>query len=79
MFTARDLDLMQIEVENQVGKLMEEFVRSFLGERMNDAQITNNLGASGRNDGAEIHMETGRQPVRPSETVQYDQLGNIIS
>ncbi len=78
MITAMEQDLMQLEVENLVGKLMEEYVRNFLGERMNDAQITNNLVANGRNDGTEIHMETGRQPVRPGGEVQYDQLGNII-
>ena len=78
MFTARELDLMQVEVEAQMGKLMEEFVKSFLGERMNDAQITDNLAADGRAYG-EVHMETGRQPVRPGGEVRDDQFGNINS
>ena len=62
MFTARELDIMQIEVEAQVERLMEDFVKSFMGDRY----------------GEETHLDTGRQPVRPGETVQYDQRSDII-
>ncbi len=80
MITARKLDIMQVEVDRQIEKLLEKFVRGHLGERMNDAQITNNqLNVDGRANGTEIHVETGRQPVRPGEEVQYDQRRNIRS
>ena len=66
MITARELDLMQLEVDAQMERLMEEFVKSFLGERMGGINGT-------------VHMENGRQPVRPGGEVQYDQRRDIIS
>lgn len=70
MFTARELDIMQIEVEARLEKLMEEFVKSFMGERMNDAQVAGNLVANGRTDGEETYGGAGRQPVRDSQEVR---------
>ena len=62
MFTAREMDIMQIEVEAQVEKIMEECVRAFMGERPN---------------GEETHLDSGRQPVRPGEEVRDDQRGDF--
>ena len=79
MQTARELDIMQIELDKRMELFLEEFVKGHLGERMNDAQITNDLVANGRDDGTKVHMEAGRQPVRPGGAVQYDQRGDITS
>lgn len=75
MQTARELDLMQVEVESYVEKLMEEYIRTFMGERMTN-EVTDNLVANGRADG-ETHLDRGRQPVRPGGEIQYDQRGDI--
>ena len=77
MITARKLDIMQVELDKRMEKLMEKFLRGHLAERMNDAQITNNLVASGRTDGEEIYGGGGRQPVRDSQEVQRNDQRDI--
>ena len=67
MITARELDIMQVEVDKQFEKLMEKFLREHLGDR------------AGGINGAEIHMENGRRPGRDSGAIQYEQERDIIS
>ena len=47
----RDLDLIQVEVEGYVEKLLEEYTRMWVGDR----------------DGENLYGETGRQPAGDSE------------
>ena len=54
----RDLDLIQVEVEGYVEKLLEEYTRMWVGDREN---------------GENLYGETGRQPVGDSEG-ERDQL-----
>jgi hypothetical protein len=74
MITARELDIMQVELDRRIEKLLEKFVRGHLGERMNNVPIANNqLGASGRNDGEEIYSSTGRHPDQYSGAVRANE------
>jgi hypothetical protein len=57
MFTARELDIMQVEVERQMEKLLEEFVKGFLGNRLG--------GANG-----ELYDEARGQRIQHSQTVR---------
>ncbi len=66
MQTARELDIMQVELDKKMELFLEEFVRGHLGDRM------------GGTNGTEIHMENGRRPGRDSGAVQYDQERDII-
>ena len=77
MFTAREVDIMQIVLEARLEKLMEEFVMSFMGERMNDAQVAGNLVANGRTDGEETYGGAGRQPVQNSGEVRGNEQPDI--
>jgi hypothetical protein len=61
---------MQVELDKRIDKFMEKFLRGHLAERMNDAQITDNLVADGRNDGEETYGGEGRQPVQDSREVR---------
>lgn len=71
MITARKLDIMQVELDKRVEKLLEKFVRGHLAERMNDAQITNSqLGADGRINGEQTYNSTGRYPGQYSGAVR---------
>ena len=71
MQTARELDIVQVELDKKMELFLEEFVRSHLGERINNVPIANNqLGASGRNDGEEAYNNTGRYPVQYSGAVR---------
>ena len=77
MITARKLDIMQVELDKRMEKLMEKFLKGHLGERLNDAQITDNLVADGRTDGEETYGGEGRQPVRDSQEVQRNDQRDI--
>jgi hypothetical protein len=63
----RDLDLIQVEVEGYLEKLLAEYVSMWVGDRENE----NSVG--GIQNGENLYGETGRQPVGDSEG-ERDQL-----
>ncbi len=75
--TAREMDIMQVELDKKMELFLEELVRSHLGERMNNAQITNSLVADGRNNGTETYNSTGRYPGQYSGAVRGNAQPNI--
>ena len=66
MITARELDIMQVELDKRMELFLEELVRGHLGDR------------AGGINGEQIHMENGRRPGRNSGAIQYDQERDII-
>ena len=65
---------MRVELDKKMELFLEEFVRSHLGERMNNVPIANNqLGADGRNDGEETYNSTGRYPGQYSGAVRVNE------
>lgn len=65
MILERDIDLIMVEVESFIAKMIEEYARAHLGERFGEV-----------GDG-KIQRQEGRQPSGYSEEIWRNDLGNI--
>lgn len=67
MLTDRELDLLQVEVQSYIKRLLEEYERTRLGSR----------GEVGYGAAQELPGEGGRRPDLNSEQTQYDDTATI--
>ena len=59
MITERVLDMLQVEVESYIEKLLKEYTIGFMGDRMEAGGLEN----------GDLYDEEGRQPITSSEQI----------
>jgi len=72
MLSERDLDLIQVELDNYLMKIVEEYYRGWLGDRAG-------LPVEVEEDGNEIYGQEGRQVIPDSGQVRGNDQGYITS
>jgi hypothetical protein len=65
MILERDIDLIMVEVESFIERMIEEYTRAHLGERFGEVE------------NGKIQRQVGRQPAGYSEEVRGTNLSNI--